>query len=276
MIQPIIEEPFQFFIESQPMIVIGTTDSIGNLWSSLICGESGFIRVINDRTLQIHIQEHKKDGWFTHVKSNFNVGLLVIEFSTRIRVRINGIARIIAEDIVEVKTEQVYSNCPKYIQSRQIYSNKQRGPTTLASIGGKKLSDHQKEWIGNADTFFLSSSNSEGKTDVSHRGGHPGFIEVMNDRKVIYPDYVGNMMFNTLGNIVENERTGLLFIDFEHGHTLQLTGESSIIWELTTEEKQRFPGAMRLIAYDILNIRENQSSLPYKWDFINESPFNPK
>lgn len=276
MIQPNIEESYQFFIESQPMVIMGTTDSKGHLWSSSIFGELGFMRVVNNRTVRIHIQEYAKGEWFTHLQSNFNIGLIVIEFATRIRIRINGIARIVADDTVEVKTEQVYGNCPKYIQSRKILSVKRREPTTSNRIGSKRLSGRQIEWIANADTFFISSSNAEGKTDVSHRGGHPGFIKVINETNVIYPDYVGNMMFNTLGNIIENANTGLLFIDFKEGHTLQLTGESSIIWELTEEEKQQYQGAKRLIKYGILDIRENRNSLPFIWDFINESPFNPK
>ncbi|WP_165763901.1 pyridoxamine 5'-phosphate oxidase family protein [Halalkalibacter urbisdiaboli] len=274
-IQPFIKESFQFFMESQPMAVIGSTDTEGYLWSSLVCGDRGFIRVIDDRTIRIHIKEQENDLLFSNLKSNLNVGIIVIEFSTRIRIRINGVANILDDETIEVKTEQVYGNCPKYIQSRQIKLNNVDDLTTL-TLYGRNLNNNQRTWIEWADTFFISSSNSLGKTDVSHRGGQAGFVNVLNEMTLLFPDYVGNMMFNTLGNIFDNSKTGLLFIDFQEGHTLQLTGDSKIIWDLTEEEKVKYPGAKRLIEYVISGVIENQNVQKYSWDFLNYSPFNPK
>ncbi|WP_162990447.1 pyridoxamine 5'-phosphate oxidase family protein [Mesobacillus foraminis] len=275
-IQPSIEESFQFFIESQPMFVIGSTDPEGYLWSSLVCGHPGFIRIINDRTIRIHINKQENQMLFTNIRSNLNVGIIVIEFSSRIRIRINGVANILDDETIEVKTEQVYDNCPKYIQARKIKVNNVDDKKTTKALLRKTLNNNQRMWIEQADTFFISSSNSFRKTDVSHRGGQPGFVCILNDTTLLYPDYVGNMMFNTLGNIIENPKTGLLFIDFQKGHTLQLTGDSEIIWDLTDEDKLKYPGAKRLIKYVISEVIENPDASMYLWDFINDSPFNPK
>jgi predicted pyridoxine 5'-phosphate oxidase superfamily flavin-nucleotide-binding protein len=60
--------------------------------------------------------------------------------------------------------------------------------------------------------------------------GNPGFVKILDDRRIALPDYNGNHMFNTLGNLVINPNAGLLFIDFDSGWTLQLTGRASIDW----------------------------------------------
>ncbi|MCK0473730.1 pyridoxamine 5'-phosphate oxidase family protein [Halalkalibacter sp. APA_J-10(15)] len=276
MIQPFIDESYQFFIESQSVIIIGSTDAKGGLWSSLICGDRGFIRVINNRTIKIHMMEKSNDVLLTNLKSNLNVGMIVIEFSTRIRIRINGVATILDEETIEVKTEQIYGNCPKYIQSRHIKLNNINETKKLETLHSMNLNKYQRSWIERSDTFFISSSNSLGKTDVSHRGGQAGFIRVIDETTLIYPDYVGNMMFNTLGNMIENAKTGLLFTNFQEGHTLQLTGSSKIIWNLTEDEKLKYPGAKRLIEYVITGVIEKKHALKYQWDFLEYSPYNPK
>ncbi|MGR5960328.1 pyridoxamine 5'-phosphate oxidase family protein [Bacillus cereus] len=69
----------------------------------------------------------------------------------------------------------------------------------------------QQNWISESDTFIIASASSEGKMDISHRGGMPGFVHVINEKTIIFPDYSGNMLFNTLGNIVQNPNVGLLF-----------------------------------------------------------------
>lgn len=65
--------------------------------------------------------------------------------------------------------------------------------------------------------------------DVSHRGGPSGFVQVDGDVLTV-PDYPGNRYFNTFGNFLENPRAGLLFINFENGDLLHLTGEASVSW----------------------------------------------
>ena len=82
--------------------------------------------------------------------------------------------------------------------------------------------------IARSDTFFIASRFRENGDDlrqgidVSHRGGLPGFIVVAHETALLFPDYAGNCMFGTLGNLVVDPRCGLLFIDFETGDMLKL------------------------------------------------------
>jgi hypothetical protein len=137
----------------------------------------------------------------------------------------------------------------------------------------RSLTEKQRRWIREADTFFVASSHSDGGVDASHRGGNPGFVQVVNESRLVWPDYSGNMMFQTLGNIAVNPRTGLLFIDFKKGDTLQLTGQASINWEVN--RAINFPGAERLVEFDIEEAVEITNTIPFRWQFIESSPFNP-
>src|SRR4030095_12436506 len=82
-----------------------------------------------------------------------------------------------------------------------------------------------------ADTLFIASVHADAGADASHRGGQPGFVRVLDERRLLIPDYAGNTMFQTLGNIAADPRVGLLFVDFDTGATLQLTGRARILWE---------------------------------------------
>lgn len=79
-------------------------------------------------------------------------------------------------------------------------------------------------------------------------------------------------MFNTLGNIAINPRTGLLFVDFEHGSTLQLTGEAKIIWD--EDHIRSFAGAERLIEFHIERALEITNTIPFTFELMQYSPFN--
>ena len=150
-----------------------------------------------------------------------DVGLLVIDPATRRRLRLNGRAH---GDTIELS--RVYGNCPKYIHARAVTFA--RG--TAWSREGPALDAAHREWIRAADTFFLASRHPAEGADASHRGGPPGFVEVVDTRTLRFPDFAGNNMFNTLGNLLADARCGLLFPDFATGGTLQVSGRAEIAW----------------------------------------------
>ena len=106
--------------------------------------------------------------------------------------------------------------------------------------------------------------------DVSHRGGKPGFAMVAHETLLLLPDYAGNCMFNTLGNIAISPKCGLLFIDFDTGDSLQLTGEAEILWE--PAHTRRFPGAQRVLAFSVEETLHIERALPLAWTFEGYSP----
>ncbi len=167
----------------------------------------------------------------------------------------------------------MYANCPKYIQARWFEVITPAEPNTSHVSRTYRLTVKQQQWLRHADTFFIATAHPAGGADASHRGGNPGFVTSPDPSTLIWPDYVGNMMFNTLGNIAANPRAGLLFLDFDTGSTLQLTGEANIIWD--PAQIAKYKGAERLLSFRVEQVLQIDKKLPLRWEFERYCPFNP-
>jgi len=272
MVLPVIAHLYVDFIQSQRYVIIGAADNQGMAWGSILSGEPGFMQVMDERTLRIDAFPDKQDPVSGNFREGAEIGLLLLDFSTRRRLRVNG--RVVIEDGgFSVRTSQVYPNCPRYIQSRNCETGGNASVYPRFTRQTTSLNREYQERIGRADTFFIASYHPEGGADVSHRGGYPGFVRVVDGETIIWPDYNGNGMFNTLGNIVENPACGLLFMDFEKGGTLQLSGSADIIWN--SARVDTFPGAERIIEFRIKRVIETENAINLRWSFIDYSPDNP-
>src|SRR5262249_17942352 len=134
---------------------------------------------------------------------------------------------------------------------------------------GTALTCEQQAVIEQADTFFIASVHDGTGADASHRGGQPGFVRVLDPRTLRVPDYAGNNMFQTLGNIAADPRVGLLFVDFDTGMTLQLTGRARILWH--REEFADLTGAERALDLQIDAVVEIAAHGPLGWRFLEYS-----
>src|SRR6266487_5838449 len=107
-----------------------------------------------------------------------------------------------------------------------------RGDASSVAVDGVlDFSEAHRQWIERADTFFIGSVHEQAGMDCSHRGGNPGFVRVKDELRVVFADYSGNNMFQTLGNLSLDSRAALIFLDFETGGTLQASGRAKIIWD---------------------------------------------
>ncbi|MCI0356152.1 MAG: pyridoxamine 5'-phosphate oxidase family protein, partial [Acidobacteria bacterium] len=174
---------------------------------------------------------------------------------------------------IEIQAREVMALCPKYIQARAPEADAAGAVEASLPQRGPRLTEAQQRRLAQADTFFLASFHAEGGVDVSHRGGHPGFVRMLDPSTLAWPDYHGNNLFNTLGNLELNPNAGLLFIDFETGTTLQLTGKCNVIWE--AERAAQFPGAQRVMEFHIEEVLERTSATGLRWRLLDYSPFNP-
>ena len=261
------------FLASQPMVVVGSVGRNQRVWASLLTGAPGFMQAVNEQALRIAARPPLGDPLTDNLAANDQVGLIVIEFASRRRMRLNGKGEIGPDGAITIQARQVYANCPKYIQTRTWSSKGPETRVTPAVHRRNSLTEEQQEWIRDADTFFLASQHPAGGADASHRGGNPGFVHVLNEQHLMWPDYAGNTMFQSLGNIAENPRTGLLFVDFETGRTLQLTGKARIIWDQVRTAE--FTGAERLLEFDIEDVIEIAGAHALQWRFGSYSHFNP-
>lgn len=85
-----------------------------------------------------------------------------------------------------------------------------------------------RAYIESAYIFFLATADAQGKPDCSFKGGPRGFVRVTAPNELVFPDYDGNGMFKSLGNIDANPHVGLLFIDLEKPRRLRVNGTASI------------------------------------------------
>ncbi|MBV8519333.1 MAG: pyridoxamine 5'-phosphate oxidase family protein [Acidobacteria bacterium] len=224
------------FLAAQRVAIAATLDGDARVWTSLLVGAPGFARAIDERTLVL--APLARNEVFAGP-----IGVLVIDFAARRRMRFNGIARFDGDAIV-VTTREVYGNCPQYITPQDV-----RVPRLDVRASGDALSAEQQAWIRGADTFFIGTAHPERGADASHRGGRAGFVRA-DAQRVAWDDFPGNNMFNTLGNLAVNPRCGLLFTDF--ARTLQLSGTAEIRWD----------GSERSVEMRIERVSESRAESP--------------
>jgi uncharacterized protein len=261
------------FLSRRQMAVLGTVDSRGRVWASIVAGAPGFIEVVDAHTLRIDARPSSSDPLFANLVSGAHVGLFAPDFVTSRRVRVNGRGEINSGKIY-VQTQEVYGNCRRYMQERMFAGIRPIPPNGNVAARTTALSTSHNDLISHADTFFIATDHREHGADVSHKGGNPGFVTVIDNRRIAFPDYNGNSMFNTLGNLAVYPHAGLLFIDFDSGRTLQLSGDASIDW--SPERAKTFRGAERIVDFQLDEIIDTPVGFPLIAKFRQFSRFNPK
>jgi predicted pyridoxine 5'-phosphate oxidase superfamily flavin-nucleotide-binding protein len=212
------------FLAAQRFVIVATVDAAGALSASLLGGAPGFAAATNERTVRIAPAFGHPERVLEDVDATGVIGLLAIHQATRRRIRINGSGSRNGNALM-ISTAEVYSNCPQYIRPRGV---RERETATRSTSTSDALSPAQQEWIAGSDTFFLASAHPQRGADASHRGGPAGFVTVESPTRLRWPDYSGNNMFNSLGNLTVHPQCGLLFVDFARGGTLQLRGRARV------------------------------------------------
>ncbi|MCP9958933.1 pyridoxamine 5'-phosphate oxidase family protein [Streptomyces sudanensis] len=269
------------FLAEQPMIVLGGADPAGRIWATQLTGAPGFLRVPDPRTLVIDALPSPEDplaGTLGAASGGgpgdpVRVGMIAIEPATRRRMRINGRARRDGGGL-RVDLDQVIANCPKYLQKRSHHTAAAgEDASARTTADGTALTPAQQRTVSAADTFFVATASDRGDADASHRGGNPGFVQVVSPTLLRWPDYVGNAMFLTLGNLMLNPAAGILFPDWRTGAALHLSGTARTVWD--EDEIARVPGAQRLVEFSVEAVREVSAASPLRWTDPVYSRFNP-
>ncbi|WP_324282261.1 pyridoxamine 5'-phosphate oxidase family protein [Cyanobacterium aponinum UTEX 3221] len=262
------EQHRQFYAQLSYLLV-GTVDTSGNPWASILVGETGFLFSPDEYTLQVQSNPLFGDPLNDNLEEGIDIGLLGIELHSRRRNRMNGVVTKLNPRGFTIQVRQSFGNCPKYIQPRQFELLDFDTNTPKPIYPFSKFLEKEKVMISNADTFFIATAYqnpSAGKTsgvDVSHRGGKTGFVKINDEKILTIPDFAGNCHFNTFGNIELNPRAGLLFINFDKGSLLYLTGNAEVIWE--GDEIKQYEGAERLLRFSLNHGYRVEGSLPIKY-----------
>ncbi|MGW9030025.1 pyridoxamine 5'-phosphate oxidase family protein [Streptomyces sp. NPDC055722] len=253
------------FLALQPMLVIGAADPAGGaVWASPLTGEPGFVRATSPRRISVAGGVASADPLARALTvDGLHVGTIALDPRTRRRMRLNGRSHP-APGGLAIEADQVFSNCPRYLQKRESYEwVGDRRPQEPCRSSGLTLA--QREFISRSDTFFLATVHDRG-ADVSHRGGNPGFVQAASPRELSWRDYPGNSMFLTLGNLAADPRAGLLFLDWTTGTALQLSGAARTEFGADGERSVRFA---------VSEAVQTRGAVPLRWSRPAYSPANP-
>ncbi|KAJ3341961.1 hypothetical protein HDU93_003782 [Gonapodya sp. JEL0774] len=252
---------------------------------------------------------------FENLSERVPIGLLGIMLHNRRRNRANGFIKAVRFDEkssileLQVQIEESFGNCPKYIQARSLKlpeatttesfpapnAKSTASPKSVILVSGdSKLPPEAERIISTADTFFVATRYSgSNRLDASHRGGNPGFLRLLDDgRTLVWPDFKGNNMFQTLGNINSDGVAGIVIVDLaeteKHGdiHTppsvLYLSGKARVA--SGDEATELTPGFSRCVVFEPLQgilvdpseTDTTSNPFPFATTLVERSPFNPK
>lgn len=260
-----------------PTMFVGTLDRDGQPWATIVHGPPGFVRTPDEHTLALATYPPADDPARAGLEVGAAVGLLGLEPHTRRRNRANGVIVAADERAWHVLVHQSFGNCPRYIHARAPVA-RPTPPPGLPTAEGARLSPAAHDLIARSDTLFLATSSAGRLTpadlaagtgagvDVSHRGGRAGFVAVhrrADGDELVVPDYAGNAMFCTLGNLLAWPRAGLLVLDYQRGDVLQLAATATVSTDGAT--LARFPGAQRLLALRVSGGWLRPAALPLAW-----------
>jgi predicted pyridoxine 5'-phosphate oxidase superfamily flavin-nucleotide-binding protein len=270
-IRDFMPEQHRTFFAALPHAFAAITDATGWPLATLLEGEPGFLTSPDPKTLRIDSLPSPDDPAHGTFRTGQEIGLLGIDLTTRRRNRVNGVVSEADARGFAIAVRQSFGNCPQYIQRRTL----SRAEPVAGQVRAlESLDDEARRLIALADTFFVASRSRPGVgpaggADISHRGGRPGFVHVAADVLSI-PDFRGNRYFNTLGNLLGEPRSSLLFLDFKTGDVLQLQGLASIEWDPSPEE--RIEGAERIWHFRVVRgwLRPHAAAL--RGSFVDYSP----
>jgi len=247
--------------------------------ASVWCGDRGFLRsddageriaVVSalDRTLAV-------DPVRPLLRPEAPFAMLVMDLETRRRLRINGSVDHLTAAGLSVRVGEVFGNCPKYIQRRRRSDvDAADGAASPPVERGTALDAARRAFISRVDTAFVGSIHAQRGLDISHRGGEPGFIVVEGDGVLQIPDYAGNAMYLTLGNLEVDPRAAIAVLDFERRRVLSISGRAVASFGV---EDPRIPtgGTGRHWSFTVDRWIEHSLPPSLAWDLIERSPLNP-
>ncbi len=144
----------------------------------------------------------------------------------------------------------------------------------LAQYARETFSDEDKNFIEKSAMFFLATADLNGQPDCSYKGGLPGFVQVVDEKTIAIPDYDGNGMYRSWGNVMLNPHVGLLFLDFENAQRLRVNGRAV----LHTQDPllAKFPGAVFIIRITATQIFPNCPRYIHKMQLVEYSVYAPR
>lgn len=137
----------------------------------------------------------------------------------------------------------------------------------------EEFTPDDEAFIERLDMFFLATVDGAGQPTCSYKGGDPGFVRITGARELAFPNYDGNGMYLSMGNVADTHAVGLLFIDFEAQRRMRVDGRARI--ELHDPLLKDYPEAQLVVRVEALRIYPNCPRYIHKYQLVERSQFVP-
>ena len=167
--------------------------------------------------------------------------------------------------------EQFYTEAQRTLQNE--FSTRDLAERIKEAVVTEVLSDQQAAFIHSRNMFYLSTVDELGYPSCSYKGGDIGFVRVIDPKTIVFPNYDGNGMFMSTGNIQAKSKIGLLFIDFQTPQRIRVRGKAKCIKEGPILKS--YPGANLVVELTVSNAWINCPRYIHRMDLSDQSPYIP-
>jgi uncharacterized protein len=137
-----------------------------------------------------------------------------------------------------------------------------------------RITPEDREFIERRDMFFLATADAQGRPNCSYKGGDPGFVRVLDETTLVFPNYDGNGMYLSLGNTRMNPDVGMLFIDFEAQKRIRVNGTA--VLEAASAVEPVYPEAQFVVRVSVREVFPNCPRYIHKYQLVERSKFVPR
>ncbi|EJD41231.1 hypothetical protein AURDEDRAFT_90358 [Auricularia subglabra TFB-10046 SS5] len=288
-VEPALPEHHQTFQKLLHFLPLTVVDEHGSPWTSIACGSNGrpgFVTARNESYLEINMHTWPGDPLHEfQVAEDHLIAGIGVEWATRRRNKFAGrVERVHRQGnslFLVLEVQQALGNCPKYINVRQFVPATPRpSPVVVNKLETGPLTQGAIDMVHAADTVFISSILST-KSSTDHagqnqRGGLPGFVRVLNKSTIVLPDYSGNRMMQSLGNIEVSALAGLTMLDYVTGDILYVTGDARTL--IGAESQKIMPRQNVITLIDVKQWTLVRNALPVRQapgSEVERSPYSP-
>lgn len=136
------------------------------------------------------------------------------------------------------------------------------------------FTEEDRAFIQGCSMFFIATADAQGQPDCSYKGGLPGFVRVLDEHTLAIPDYDGNGMYRSWGNVLVNPQVGLLFLDFERPKRLRVNGVATVGED--DPLRSEFPGAVFIVRVNAMRIFPNCPRYLHQMQLVEPSVHAPR
>ena len=136
------------------------------------------------------------------------------------------------------------------------------------------FTEEDRAFIQGCSMFFIATADAQGQPDCSYKGGLPGFVRVLDEHTLAIPDYDGNGMYRSWGNVLVNPQVGLLFLDFERPKRLRVNGVATVGED--DPLRSEFPGSVFVVRVNAMRIFPNCPRYLHQMQLVEPSVHAPR